>query len=84
MRSVKLFVTINNICGFGKIVACIIVIVGGIYRLCQGQTANLENIFEGTKTNPTNMAFAFYFGLWAYDGWVSVTLVTEEIKQPEK
>lgn len=25
-----------------------------------------------------------YLGLWAYDGWSSVTTITEEIKNPEK
>lgn len=84
LRSVKLFVTINNFCSIGKVIACIIVILGGIYQLCLGNTKNLSAGFEGTTTNPGSIALAFYNGLWAYDGWVSVTLVTEEVKKPEK
>lgn len=84
LRSVKLFVSINNFCSIGKVVACIVVILGGIYELFKGNTKNLSSGFEGTTTNPGNIALAFFNGLWAYDGWVSVTLVTEEIKRPEK
>lgn len=82
IRSVKLFVTINNICSFGKVVACVIVICGGVYELCMGNTKNLSAGFEGTTSNPGKIALAFFNGLWAYDGWVSVTLVTEEVKNP--
>lgn len=84
LRSVKLFVRINNFCSFGKVIACVIVICGGIYQLYLGNTKNLSSGFDGTTTNPGHIALAFYNGLWAYDGWVSVTLVTEEIKRPEK
>lgn len=84
MRSVKLFVTINNFCSFGKVIACIVVIFGGIYQLCLGNSKNLSSGFEGTTSDIGKIALAFYNGLWAYDGWVSVTLVTEEVKKPEK
>lgn len=84
LKSVKLFVAINNFCSIGKVVACVVVILGGVYQLCLGNTKNLSSGFEGTTTNPGHIALAFYNGLWAYDGWVSVTLVTEEIKRPEK
>lgn len=82
--SVKLYMHINNIFGFCKVFACLIVIGGGIYELAIGHTDNLKNSFEGTTTNPGHIALAFYNGLWAYDGWSSVTTVTEEIKRPEK
>lgn len=82
--SVKLYMHINNIFSFCKVIACIIIIGGGLYELCIGKTDNLQNSFEGTTTNPGHLALAFYNGLWAYDGWSSVTTVTEEIKNPEK
>ncbi|XP_059613552.1 b(0,+)-type amino acid transporter 1-like [Phlebotomus argentipes] len=84
MVSVKLYVSINNIFGFCKVIACLIVIGGGIYELAIGNTKNLTSGFQGTTTNPGFIALAFYNGLWAYDGWSSVTTVTEEIKAPEK
>lgn len=84
VSSVKLYVTINNIFGFCKVFACLIVIFGGIYQLAIGNTENLSRGFQGTNFNAGSIALAFYNGLWAYDGWSSVTTITEEIKHPEK
>lgn len=75
---------VNNFCSFGKVIACIIVICGGVYQLCLGHTKNLSTGFKGTTDNVGHIALAFYNGLWAYDGWSSVTVVTEEIKRPDK
>lgn len=83
MVSVKLYVQINNIFSFFKVFACLVVIGGGIYQLALGKTENLSSGFEGTTTNPGYIALAFYSGLWAYDGWSSVTVITEEIQNPE-
>lgn len=63
--------------------ACIVVILGGIYQICMGKGRGVPG-FEGTTNEVGKIALAFYNGLWAYDGWVSVTLVTEEIKRPER
>lgn len=79
-----MFVMINNFCSVGKVVACLIVILGGIYQLYLGNMENLNSGFDGTTSSPGHIALAFFNGLWAYDGWVSVTLVTEEVKKPEK
>ncbi|KAG4075694.1 hypothetical protein HA402_003519 [Bradysia odoriphaga] len=84
LSSVKLYVRINNIFSVCKVIACLIVIGGGIYQLAIGKTENLQSGFKGTTTNLGHIALAFYNGLWAYDGWSSVTTVTEEIKCPEK
>lgn len=84
LSSVKLYVHINNIFSMCKVFACLVVIGGGIYQLGIGHTENLASGFQGTTTSPGHIALAFYNGLWAYDGWSSVTTVTEEIKQPEK
>lgn len=79
-----MFVLINNFCSFGKVFASFIVIFGGIYKIALGETENLSSGFEGTTTRPGAIALAFYNGLWAYDGWSSVTVISEEIKKPEK
>lgn len=84
LTSVKLYVVINNIFGFCKVIACLIVIGGGMYQIGMGNTENLAGGFQGTNTNPGLIALAFYSGLWAYDGWSGVTVVTEEIIKPEK
>ncbi|CAF3832093.1 unnamed protein product [Rotaria sordida] len=47
-------------------------------------TKYLENGFAGTTKNPLGIAFAFYSGLWAYDGWNSLNTVTEELKNPQR
>jgi L-type amino acid transporter 9 len=83
VSSVKFYVKVQNIFGAFKVFACLIVIFGGIYELVKGNTSNLSKGFEGTKYSPKSIALAFYSGLWAYDGWSAVTVVTEEIKRPE-
>lgn len=83
LTSVKLFVKLQNIFLFCKVGACLLVIGGGISWLMSGKTELLVDPFKGTSTSPGNIALAFYSGLWAYDGWTSATIVTEEVKKPE-
>lgn len=83
LTSVKLFVKVQNVFVACKVAACLIVIGGGIYWLAMGNTQLLRNPFTGTTNSPGNIALAFYSGLWAYDGWSSAAVVTEEIKRPE-
>ncbi|KAB0796655.1 hypothetical protein PPYR_10716 [Photinus pyralis] len=84
VTSVKLYVKIQNIFSSFKVIACIVVILGGVYQWCIGNFDNLNTGFEGTKYSAKDIALAFYSGLWAYDGWNAVTTVTEELKDPEK
>lgn len=84
LSSVKLYVRINNIFSAFKVVACLVVIGGGLYQLGIGNTKNLKSGFDGSTTDPGRIALAFFSGLWAYDGWSSVTTVTEEIKDPAR
>ncbi|XP_025829619.1 b(0,+)-type amino acid transporter 1 [Agrilus planipennis] len=67
--SVKLYVQIQNIFSFFKVLACLLVIGAGVYEVSVGNIQNLQKGFEGTKSDPKNIALAFYSGLWAYDGW---------------
>ncbi|CAH0728159.1 unnamed protein product, partial [Brenthis ino] len=82
ITSVKLFVKVQNVFGVCKVLTCLIVIGGGIYELARGNTENLSKGFEGSATTAGSVALALYSGLWAYDGWNSVTVVTEEIINP--
>nr|XP_034833843.1 b(0,+)-type amino acid transporter 1-like isoform X2 [Maniola hyperantus] len=82
ITSVKLFVKVQNVFGVCKVFACLVVIGGGIYEIARGNTENLNKGFEGSTTSPGGIALALYSGLWAYDGWNSVTVVTEEIINP--
>ncbi|XP_017881509.1 b(0,+)-type amino acid transporter 1-like [Ceratina calcarata] len=83
LTSVKLYVKVQNVFTVCKIVACIFVIGGGLWWLLTGHTELLSNPFEGTTHSAGNVALAFYSGLWAYDGWSSAAIVTEEIQKPE-
>ncbi|XP_026461743.1 b(0,+)-type amino acid transporter 1-like [Ctenocephalides felis] len=83
ITSVKLYVKLQNVFATCKVVACLVVIAGGLFELWQGRVERLSSGFAGTTTSPGSIALAFYSGLWAYDGWSSVTTVTEEIQKPE-
>jgi len=67
-----------------KIIALIIIIIGGIVRLGQGYTHNLSNGFGGTEGNVGKIAIGIYNGMWAYDGWNNLNYVTEEIVNPSR
>ncbi|XP_073975764.1 b(0,+)-type amino acid transporter 1-like isoform X2 [Rhodnius prolixus] len=82
--SVKLYVKIQNMFSTLKIAACFIVILGGFYYLVTGHTKYIKTGFEGTKSNAKDLVLAFFSGLWSFDGWTSVTVVSEEIKRPDK
>ncbi|XP_025195191.1 b(0,+)-type amino acid transporter 1-like [Melanaphis sacchari] len=82
--SVKCFIKIQNVFTICKVTACIFVIVGGLYQLYLGNTKNLMTGFEGTTLSIDTLPIAFYSGLWAYDGWTATTVVSEEIKNPQR
>lgn len=75
---------VQNIFTAAKLVAVLIVISGGAWKLLQGNTQHLANAFSGPSPGFGAIATAFYTGLWAYDGWNNLNYVTEEIKNPSK
>lgn len=54
---------------FAKIAALVIIIIAGLSYLMLGNTQNFENSFEGTVTNPAQIAVSFYSGIFSYAGW---------------
>lgn len=82
--SVKVAAKVQIIFTAAKLIALVIIIVGGIVRMAQGHTTQFEDSFTGTTSSPSIIALAFYQALWAYDGWNNLNYVTEEIDQPEK
>lgn len=75
---------VQNVFASAKMVAVLIVIGGGAWKLCQGNVQHLQNAFDNPTPPLGAMAAAFYTGLWAYDGWNNLNYVTEEIKDPSR
>ncbi|KAK3748507.1 hypothetical protein QZH41_008575 [Actinostola sp. cb2023] len=69
---------------FAKLLCIAMLVIIGIVELAKGKTENLQNAFEGSETDPAKIGFAFYIGLWAYDGWNSLNYCTEEMKNPAR
>ncbi|RUS80092.1 hypothetical protein EGW08_012138 [Elysia chlorotica] len=82
--SVKAATYVQNITTFTKLLALVIISIGGIVMLAKGNTENFEDGFQGTTSEAGTVAIAFYNGLWAFDGWNSLNFITEELKDPTK
>ena len=65
-----------------KLLALAILVAIGLGKLSQGQTESFKSPFQGTTNNLGRIGHAFYSGLWAYDGWNQLNLITEELKEP--
>nr|XP_053655921.1 Y+L amino acid transporter 2-like [Cherax quadricarinatus] len=65
-----------------KIGALLIVIVAGMVHLFMGNTQNFDNAFEGTSTEPGQIAVSFYSGIFSYAGWNYLNFMTEELQNP--
>ncbi|XP_067312113.1 b(0,+)-type amino acid transporter 1 isoform X1 [Pseudorasbora parva] len=67
-----------------KLLALIIIVIGGVVLFIQGDISNsFQNSFDGTKLSIRHLGIAFYQGLWSYDGWNTLNHVTEEINHSE-
>lgn len=82
--SVNLGMAVQNIFTTAKMIAVLMVICGGAYKLSQGNVQHLQHPFIKPIPPIGAIAGAFYTGLWAYDGWNNLNYVTEEIKNPSK
>ncbi|XP_056446516.1 b(0,+)-type amino acid transporter 1-like [Gadus chalcogrammus] len=66
-----------------KVFALLVIVIGGVTRLIQGDVLNFEDSFANTNVGINPIGIAFYQGLWSYDGWNNLNYVTEELKRPE-
>ncbi|NWW50645.1 BAT1 protein, partial [Pedionomus torquatus] len=70
--NVRLATSIMNVFTAVKLMALLVIVVGGVVLLAKGQTQSNGAV-----------GVAFYQGLWSYDGWNNLNYVTEELKKPE-
>ncbi|XP_060075366.1 b(0,+)-type amino acid transporter 1-like [Ylistrum balloti] len=84
ITSVKVAVWLQSFCTIAKLLAIAMISFGGLYKLITDGAEHLGEGFEGTSENVGLIAIAFYNGLWAFDGWNNLNLVTEELKSPQK
>lgn len=54
-----------------------------VNSLIEGNFSNIQTGFENSNFTANGITMAVYSGLWAYDGWSCITLVSEEVKKPE-
>uniref|UniRef100_A0A8C6S675 b(0,+)-type amino acid transporter 1 n=1 Tax=Neogobius melanostomus TaxID=47308 RepID=A0A8C6S675_9GOBI len=80
--SVRTATHIQVVCTVIKVLALIVIALGGCVMLFQGKTGSV-NSFEGTNVDVNSIGIAFYQGLWSYDGWNTLNFLTEELKHPE-
>lgn len=66
-----------------KVLALVVIVIGGVTMLVQGHVHNFEDSFVNTNVGISPIGIAFYQGLWSYDGWNNLNYVTEELKRPE-
>ena len=68
--SVAWTIRVTNVFTLAKLAAIASMIGCGIYQLSTGNTnQSLTRGFEGSTTDISTIALAFYSGLWSYSGW---------------
>ncbi|OZC12652.1 putative Asc-type amino acid transporter 1 [Onchocerca flexuosa] len=84
--SVKWSMRLQNIFSLAKVASLCVIVIAGLAWLCLGNTEHLEpsRLFEGSQTNPSHIALAFYSGVFSFSGWNSLNFVTEELINPHK
>nr|XP_047129311.1 b(0,+)-type amino acid transporter 1-like isoform X2 [Hydra vulgaris] len=80
--SVNLGTIVQEIFTVIKILALLMIAITGVVRLFQGHYQNFRQIFKGSKTNISEICYAFYGGFWAYGGYSSLPTIAAELKNP--
>lgn len=81
--NVRFSIAVTTILMATKFLALLVISIGGVVLLFQGNTINFYNAFEDTSQSVGVIGMAFYQCLWSYDGWNNLNSVTEELKRPE-
>ncbi|XP_055587853.1 Y+L amino acid transporter 2 [Uranotaenia lowii] len=81
--STKWAMKIQDVFTLAKLTALISIILAGVFFMATEETGHFENAWEGDYTL-SNVAYAFYSGLFAFGGWNYLNFVTEELENPYK
>ncbi|NXJ28203.1 S7A13 protein, partial [Dicrurus megarhynchus] len=85
--SVKMAAWVQTVFTLLKMMALSVIAVGGIVLLIARQKESLarfEDMFSSEIPNASQVAEAFFQGLYAYGGWWSLNYMAEEIKSPSR
>uniref|UniRef100_A0A3P8ZNZ8 b(0,+)-type amino acid transporter 1 n=1 Tax=Esox lucius TaxID=8010 RepID=A0A3P8ZNZ8_ESOLU len=81
--NIRLTMRIQVVFFVAKLFALMVIVIGGIVIIAQGNVAVQQNGFHGTNVGVSSIGMAFYQGLWSFAGWYNLNYVTEELKRPE-
>ncbi|KAK2145671.1 hypothetical protein LSH36_664g00029 [Paralvinella palmiformis] len=82
ITSVRLAANIQVIFLIAKVLALVIIIIGGIVNMINGKLEYIQSGFDGTSTNPGQIMLGLYSAMFAYDGWNNLNFVMDEVINP--
>lgn len=82
--STRVTTKLQNVFMVTKLAALGLVIIGGCLAFSQGGSRMFDNAWEGTATDPGQIAVSFYSGIFSYAGWNYLNFMTEELHNPYK
>ena len=62
----------------------ILVIAGFCFASATGHWSNFKTVYAGAHGGFSGFMIALIAALWAYDGWNDLTMVSGEVRQPER
>ncbi|XP_064598832.1 Y+L amino acid transporter 2-like [Liolophura sinensis] len=81
---VKIVTKVQTFLSSVKLLALLIIVVGGIYRMATGEIEKFNQSFDGTTEKPGQVALAILSSYYGYGGWQVIVNVVEESKRPER
>jgi len=66
---VRVTTKLQNVFMFAKLAALGAIVLVGMYHVIAGNTANFDNMWQDSVTDPGRIAVAFYSGIFSYSGW---------------